>query len=578
MLSAPIKKLFLCLLGWLVLLSQPAALAQADPAAIAPASQSELARKAIGLKLTPNTPTRGVVTNVSDLLRTEDSARVLNNLQMLRQGVWTSRGIGWQKQRASAFNSGAEFKDFSVQSTTTGDNLLFQVGGKVYIYDIATSTETELYSGTAPTNPYCIRAYSPTMVIFCDGDGNIEPKAWDGNTANDFVDFSGYPWPASVGARTFTKPKLCEPLGDRMVFGGFADYPNTVLISYKGTPNRFYTSSPLAASDAGYLEVPAALGPIVGLRTLKIDSSSPETVVLVGCTRGFALVTGNSALNYAAIELTREFGLASNRTWVQLNNDLYFLATDGIRKFSSLSQSSTLGNQAVSFSISNLVTRINKTQAHRAWAVHHPATQEVQWWYPIDSGTQCDHGVVMNYNTKTASELQGRDIEVIWSSRDGTAIACGVDFNGVMYGGSYDGFLQQHYSGDTYGGSAINWQFVGPLVGANNPAQAANARRWVILLDGPTQKFDATAYTLTTFSDGSTGWVVSDTANLQMTASSVSAIDTWGSGTTTTYPKFLDFRPKGNGRFWTLKLSGDATDEHISLVGVLYQIGLGGQW
>jgi len=538
---------------------------------------SELSQEAKSLKIVPNTPTRGVVTNSADLLRTDDSARVLNNLQMLRQGVWTSRGIGWQKQRASAFNSGAEFKDFSVQSTTTGDNLLFQVGGKVYIYDLATSTETELFSGTAPTNPYCIRAYSPTMVILCDGDGNIEPKQWDGDAANDFTDIGGFWFPVPIGSRIFSKPKLCEPLGDRMVYAGFAAYPNSILISYQNTAATFTVSTPtMSAADAGFLEVPAALGPIVGLRTLKLDSSSPETVVLVGCTRGFALVTGNSALNFAAIELTREFGLASNRTWVQLNNDLYFLATDGIRKFSSLSQSSTLGNQAVSFPISNLITRINKSQAHRAWAVHHPATQEVQWWVPIDSGTQCDHGVVMNYNTKTASELQGRDIEVIWSSRDGTAVACGVDFNGVMYGGSYDGFLQQHYSGDTYGGSAITWTFIGPLVGANNPAQASSNRRWLIITEGGSQKFDCTAYTLTQRTDGTTGWVVADTGSIALTADSVTAVDTWGSGTTTTYPKFIDFYPKGSGRFWTLKLSGDATDEHIDLVGTLAIVNVGG--
>lgn len=572
------KRLKLFLLGVLVLLSQSAALGQ-QPQDAGSGTQSELARNALSLKLVPNTPTRGVVTNNSDLLRTDDSARVINNLQMLRQGVWSSRGIGYSKQRAAVFNSGAEFKDFSIQTATTGDRMLFQVGGKVYMYDLATSTETELYSGTAPTRASCIRAYSPTSVIMTDCDGNIEPKQWDGNPANDFIDFTTWTWPATVGSRTFSKPKFCEPLTERMAYAGFATYPNTVLISTEGTPNSFSGHSPIDASDAGYLEVPAQLGPITGLRTLKLDTTSPETVLLIGCTRGFAIITGNSALNYAAIELTREFGLYSNRTWVQLNNDLYFLATDGVRKFSSIGSNATLSNQTVSFPIANLINRQNLSYADRAWAVHHPATQEVQFWFPVDAGTQCDHAIVLNYNTKQLSDPnnnQGREIEAIWSTRDGLAVACGVDYLGIMYGGGYNGYLQKHYDGDTYDGSAITWSFVGPLIGANNPAQVCSMRRMVILTDGTSQKFDAKAYTLTTRTDGTTGWVLADSASISVVSETVSAVDTWSTGTTTVYPKFIDFFPRGSGRYWTLGLSGDATDKHISLVGSMAYLGIGG--
>lgn len=584
MVSAFFKRFRLFLIGVLVLLlsSQHTALAQKESAGGAQGSLSELAQNAKALNLVPTTPIRGAVTNISDLLRTEESAKVLNNLQMLKQGIWTNQGIGWQKERAGVFNSGAQFMEFAVhQPTTGGDKLMFMVGDKVYLYDLASHTETLLYTAaSAPTKAPCIRSHSPTSVILTDGDGAIEPKGWDGDSTHSFGATGLYSWPVTVLLRSFSKPKVCEPFAGRMAYAGFATYSNTVLLSSQDTSAEFRTYDPVRATDAGYLEVPAALGPIVGLRALKLDTTSAETVLLIGCTRGFALVTGSSALDFACIELTREFGLASNRTWVQLNNDMYFLATDGIRKFSSLGQNATLSNQTVSFGISNLISRINKDKADLAWAVHHPQTQEVQFWFPIDSGTQCDHGVVLNYNTNqlssVATNLSTADIQSIWSSRDGTSISSGIDFGGIMYGGGYTGYLQTHYTGDTYDGGAISWNFVSQLVGANNPAQAISLRRWVILTDGGDQKFTAEAYTLTQRADNTTGWKLADSANINLVADSVTTVDTWSSGTTTTYPKFIDFYPKGSGRFWALKLKGTSTSEKISLVGAIAFTGVGG--
>jgi hypothetical protein len=561
---------------WLLLMGLPV-FAQAQQAANN-AGQTELALRSVSLKLVPNNPTRGAVSNISDLLREENAAKVINNLQMFRQGVWTNTGIGFAKQRAGVFNSGAQFLDFAVQLTSTGtERLLFQCGNKVYSYDTDTDTETEIGTGYSTTALPCIRSYTPTAIYLCNGD--VEPRKWDGNLVNDFTVVAG--WPFTVGGRSYSKPKYQELFAGRVVYSGFTAYPNTVLFSNYGNGDTFTVNSPQLATDAGAIEVPSVLGPIKGMRVLKLDNTTNDSILLVGCARGFAIITGTSALDFAGVELTREFGLLTNRSWVQLNNDLYFIGSDGIRRFSSLSTGSILSNSSVSFPVSNLVARINLSKAENAFAVHHPSTQEVQFWFPIDSGTQNDHAVIMNYNTNT---IQGTGqaansngvLDPIFSTKDGAALACGIEFNRVMYGGGYTGYLQEHYTGNTYDGTAIEWAYVGAMAGGNNPSQNVSCKKYTIITDGGDQKFTAEAYVLVQQLDGSTAWKLADTKAINYTSPSVTAVEAWTTGSTTTYPKFLDFNPRGSGRYWTLKLKGSTASEQISFVGSMAFLTVGG--
>ncbi len=73
-----------------------AADAQASQQAPPPASMTELSQQGRSLKTDIIAPDKGLATSVSDLLRSSQYARVLNNLQMLKRGVWSSRGTGFQ--------------------------------------------------------------------------------------------------------------------------------------------------------------------------------------------------------------------------------------------------------------------------------------------------------------------------------------------------------------------------------------------------------------------------------------------------------------------------------------------------
>lgn len=557
-----------------------AAVAQSEPggnngnAYQPPATMSELSQKGVSLKVDVLTPTRGLASSVADMLRDGQYAKVLNNLQMLKRGVWSTRGTGWSKHVNTQHNSGGNITEIHPYVDSSGTKkILFRCGGKYYDYNIGTTTATEIGTGFGSTDIPCIRVYGrptyagPINAFFADGVHEL--KKWTGSGS---MATSAW-WPQTVAGRTFTKPKFLEEFQGRGVQAGFADYQNAVLISDATYYDYSTVSSPQVDTDGGWLDVPSVLGPITGLRTLRLNTN--DTVLIVGCENGVAMVTGTGALTFAVKEITREFGVVSNRTWVQAQNDLYFLATDGVRSFSTSSIAGLLNLRKTAL-VQDLVNRINKTYAYKAHAFFYPSTLEAQFWYPIDSDTTPQNAIVLNFNTANPNASEDFGTSPIFSTKNGISPTCTGVLAGVAYAGTSNGYLMQMYSGDTYDGTAISWQYVSPLTGAASPAQAASNRKFIIMTEGAAQQFTAQAYTLTTMSGGDTKWIPQDSKSCTAAATSVTDISTWASGTTTSYPKLIDFESKGSGRFWALKLSGSTSSDHIDLVGIQSILTVGG--
>lgn len=537
-----------------------------------PATLTELSQKGVSLKVDIITPTKGLATNVADLLRDPQYAKNLNNLHMLKRGVWTSRGTGTTKDTASAFNSGAQILEMAPYTDSSGTSyLILQAGNKIYAYNTATKASTEIATGVSTTNVPCIRTYKSDEVYMVNGDA--QPYKWDGNLANDFTAITAIP---TIASRTLTKPRFIEEYAGRQAFAGFQDFPSTVLFSGFNTYGTFTVSTPQSATDAGWIDVPYSLGPITGIRTLRLYSN--EYVLLVGCKRGVALITGSDALTFQSVEATREFGIPSNRTWVQVQNELYFLATDGIRSYGSNSLQSLL-NASKSYTVQDLSNRINKSVSDKAFAFYYPSAKEAQFWVPIDSDTTCKNALVANFNTADPNNPSDEyDTKAIYSTKDGLELSCATQVAGTVYSSQMAGYLLRMYSGDDYDGTPIQWSYVSPLTGANSPQQNCSLLKYIILTEGNAQQFTAEAYTVTTMSNGVTKWLPQDTKALNATGSSVTDISAWQSpsATTTAYPKFLEFSSKGSGRYWALRLKGTAANDHIDLVGITSISTIGG--
>jgi hypothetical protein len=347
----------------------------------------------------------------------------------------------------------------------------------------------------------------------------------------------------------------------------------------------------VAATDGVIISVPPILGKLTGLRTYKLSNATNDEVLIIGCANGVAVVVGTSAVNYQLRILTREYGVLSNRCWVDLLGDLLFLATDGVRLFSTVNNNANLTIDTLTFELQDLLNSIEFTSASKAFAVHHKATQDIQFWFPVDGeGTgRNSHALVMNYG-KWAYD---RSSAPTWSTRDGTQVGCAIDFPDQatagrnklkMFAGGYDGVLQVHYSGNQYDGMPNVFEAVLPLVSGGNPATGQSIRKILFITSGGDQKFLANLFSYVTMGDefGSTVRLQADQVDTlcQTLPSGGTVLGTsWVLGTSsfpTDHTKLIDYEPTIEGRFLEVQIKGNDSSHQVDLLGAEFILSGGG--
>jgi hypothetical protein len=533
----------------------------------------------------------GLASNLGMIARGPHFARVLNNLHMLTRGVWTSRGIGWARERAGSFNAGGEFKDFGFFIDNAGvRTLLFQAGDKLYSYNLTTHTETQILTGLSLTDLPCIRrSYSPTtgnsVVIYCNG--NIEPQKITSVSTSVALGFTNSGGATTWGAaanfngKSYSKPKFCSPFGDRFVYSGFknANTAFDVLITAQGDPESFVTTVPQKVTDAVAFTYPPELGQLKSVQSYRLTNQTNDEVMIFGCTDGVFIITGSNASTFSLKILTREYGIPSNRAFAQVGNDLLFLSTKGIRSFSSLTDNAVLGSSSLSFPIHDLINLIDTANWEKAHAVHNRNTQEVMFWVPLqnDAGA-CKHAFVLNYNN---DESAGGSVVPIWSTRDGTSVACSINFADVVYGGGYDGLLQKWYSGDKYDTGAITFQITTALANVGNPSQKASMKQVDVLADGGDQQFTMRANIYQKMSGGNFRKIAAAPPSVQLSSASpaATALGSWTLGFSafpSNHVKVLTWNPAGNGQFWEFEIVSTGSTDALDYSGLAYTLSGGG--
>lgn len=552
------------------------------------ATTTELMQNGRSLKSSILTLDGGLVSNISDLLRDKDSAKVLNNLQMLKKGIWTNVGTGRTRMTdaTSSTISSTCITEMAQHTTSAGVNRLVLVNGSIFLnatLNTASSppavTLTDVTPAAYSASPQgvpCLRSFNANNLLYVCS--NVAPLKWNGDTGTKFSTLGG--WPITYATKTYSYPAFVEVFANRACFAGFPDQPSSIVFSDQNDPATYTIGS--GATNGGIFECPSQLGKITGLRTLRLANDTTDQVLIVGCERGMAMITGYSGSTFALKDLTREYGLRSNRSWIQLQNDLYFLATDGIRRFSQLVAGSSLLNSGVTFGVQDLINLIDPTKGQLAFAVHHPATQEVHYFVPANTATVGPrYEIILNYNTDGKPGEALTPIISTKSAYTGEEAACGIEYEGKMYtftntvGGSTFRMCQE-YLGDTYEGTAISWEYFSPLIGANSPSQSASLRKLLVITEGGDQAFTASVFTLDTLANGATEYKARASRSYSVTASTITKYGTWASGTTTTYPKLIDVSSDGNGRYWAIRLTGSSSSDKIALVGVQAVLTVGG--
>lgn len=565
------------LIALLAMLCYSVGISVSAQTATPPALQTELSQHGVSLKPEIMSASRGVFSNTSDLLRSPDYAKVINNLQMLKRGVWTTKGTGFTNESGATTGTSDVVHTIGHHSSITyGEEHVAFYGSKAKLCNSATGeiSGSELATGLSTYGDTL--SYNSTYFIYTGGtSASHEPKMWDGNPAGTFATLTS--WPPTINAVSYTKPAYVERFAGRACFGRMSTRPYSVVLSKQDDPTGYTISSPVVATDPGVFDVPSELGYITGLKTFRV--AVDEQVLVIGCQNGVAMITGSSATDFALKVLTREFGVRGDHTWIELGNDLLFLASDGVRRLSQLIGDSNLKTAALTQPIEDIMQVANTFALYR-WpvAAHHPATKEVLFYMsPLASGTSTlDKGVILNYNLP---ENDGSPFPAAFaiSTKNGLGVACIAEYNGVMLHGDPAGtYIMHDYTGDTYNGSGISWTFTSGLVGGNSPSQSASAKKFVILTDGGRQKFTAKAYTYEQLGNGITQLTLRETRSIDVSGASATDLATWATSTTTSYPKFIDFGPKGSGRYWLISLSGTATTDGIDLVGIQSILTVGG--
>jgi hypothetical protein len=452
--------------------------------------------------------TDGMASYPADYLRAQTVAKLLSNLmQSRRQGVWTSRDNGITKYLSTQFNSGAVMNSFGQFIDTQGiQQLILQVGSHLTWLNLATTIATNL-STSLPTDHSnnsdplyplfcCIREFQTivagtTLYSVMTHPQNLAASTINAsgtlatfqlNPANTAVagtwGYIGAPMVGTGIGIPYGFPALCEPFLNSMAYAGFPISFQTnppslgtvsltaqplsvydILITNYGLYNTVTQSSTLLATDGVRLQVPAICGRPTALKTIQLNNQSNSQALLVGCEKAVCLIQGTGANDFGLIILTTEFGIPSNRALLQIQNDIVFLANDGIRTFSSLVINANLLTSAISYCLQDYVQQWDQTWLNQAFAVRHRVTKDIQFWMPElnEDGSSTGQFSVSNqgavFNGTNAylkhadnASLETGNISFTWAGWLNLASVSGSPMMATKWDGSKTGDYALYYS------------------------------------------------------------------------------------------------------------------------------------
>lgn len=547
-----------------------------------PAQQTALGNQGFGMLPGTTSPDVGLVLRSSLLAQPKNSARILKNLRWSGT-AWTTEQTGYTHVRAGSFNSGAAFKGFGIHNLADGTSkLVMQVGARVYEYDPTVTplpTESLLFTAVSESIP-CMRSYSPSFFLYTNGVDN--PQKWNGTTWSAVPGF-----PVTISGTVYQKPRLVETYLNRAVYARFNGQPFALLISEFGDPEGFTTGP--AAADAALFNVPSRYGEITSVRSFRITQTSNEEVLLIGTTKGLLLLSGTGADNFQLVPITSRFGIVSNNVWLQIDDSIFVLGTDGIRQLNANTTFTTLISAAITYPIQPLLLRINSGAMQSAFVIDNPDLLECYWYFSVGSDSRNRRCIYMNYGDMLQGLMRLAQREFPSESDDPLSWlspACGVTFGGNFYTGSSSGYLREEWSGNKWNLAGIDWSYGSPLFDPPTPSQESSARGFWILCEGGSQSFTANAYAWPATAGGTNADNVSrvlvGTTTFTSDMSGTTILGSWRLGITG-YSEFgreqwqlFPFYPPGAGHGFEVELSGNTGNGDFSFLGIFSTLIAGG--
>lgn len=306
-----------------------------------------------------------------------NQAGELVNLDIVRTGLLTTRR-GTAKVGSAAVVAGARVQGMAHYFTPTNHFLVIAINQGLWKWDGATWAAIPGSFSAVDGNVDVSFAQGINVLYFCDGASNL--FSWDGTTMTN------------IGTGTNVLPRVYRVLQwhtNRLFGAGVASEPDAVDVSNLLRGDIWNLTTQSFRVGAGDGEPVVALCPWLDFDLIVLKRNS----LWVANTDPSQLVA-----NWSINLIHRRIGCVSQRSVVQVGQDVWFLSDTGVRSVRrTLATTQNEISEAISFPVQDIIDRINWSAAGEAAAVYWQNRYLIS--LPLDGAT--DPNYVLVYNTQT---------------------------------------------------------------------------------------------------------------------------------------------------------------------------------
>ncbi|MGE0200347.1 MAG: hypothetical protein AB7P76_05195 [Candidatus Melainabacteria bacterium] len=494
----------------------------------------------------------GMNTRYNEVSLRDAEAEDILNLHTTQTGSWSSRNTGFVRRHDTALDSGAAIRSLYHYQPEQGQaRIVVGAGDKLWVFEPGLSGFTQIHAGLTSNQ----RMNFVTMngrLIGCNGVDT--PIRWDGTGNVETLDG----WPPEVPGVTPGYPGISALFNNRLVFAGDTQNPSLLYLSELETPENFTPDT--GATSAGAIQVSPGDGErITGLKSLFLPIENEEVLIIFKENTTYML-TGHDADTFNLQRLSQEFGAVNHHSIVVVGNELMFLSREGVTTLSTATLQGNLTTGFISDKIRRRFDRLNPESLNESFAIHLRNRQEV-WWF-VPDGSAMENNRVLVYNYANAAQ-----VGPVWSVRSGITAACGALVEGVLYTGSYSGFVHQQLIGNSYDGEAIEWRYRTPFYDFSSPRIRKRIRDIQFYL----RQIAPSSITLRSTWDVRRAVSAQESETLAVVPEgeySLFGASVYGSQTYNDVGvAMVQSMPPGSGRTFQMELSGNAVNQPVEIEG-----------
>jgi hypothetical protein len=312
------------------------------------------------------------------------------------------------------------------------------------IYTVSGATATEIKASQTADALYQSKMWNDgTNDILLLMNGVDKVVVYDGTTASAFAETD------PSGIWDDARPQGAEIFNNRLVFWGDPTHPHRLYFPRPLSPTdgeAGYDNFDDAEETAGAIDVaPGYGGKLTGVKTLTDDLCILYKEEAILRMTGYSLFI-DSADPITIKGLSAEVGCIAPLSIIQVGNDHYFMAKNGVRQLRPVEAYGSAEHLQPFYNIPDEVDAINWDSASaysKIVAAYDQAKNQIYFAVPTGSSTTNDKVYVLDTVTRSIDPRSGFSPSVL------------AVHDRALYHGDYDGQLFLHEGTNNYDGEAV---------------------------------------------------------------------------------------------------------------------------